>query len=70
VTFYGWYVADLVQRTVAANSPIPDESRTFGVVQHARQRGCYLLEATVPKGAPAPGLFQQSLISSTTRRAK
>ena len=39
----------------------PDGSRTFGAVNMHGTR-LYLLEATVPRGAPAPGLFQQSLM--------
>jgi hypothetical protein len=37
-----------------------DGSRTFGVV-HMHENRLYILEATVPKGAPAPGLFQISV---------
>lgn len=38
----------------------PDESRSFiGIHLHASR--LYTLEATVPSGAPPPGLFQQSL---------
>ena len=38
----------------------PDGSRTFAAI-HRHGTRLYILEATVPKGAPAPGLFQQSL---------
>jgi hypothetical protein len=38
----------------------PDGSRTFTAI-HRHGTRLYILEATVPKGAPAPGLFQQSL---------
>jgi hypothetical protein len=38
----------------------PDESRTF-VAIHLHKSLLYVLEATVPAGAPPPGLFQQSL---------
>ena len=60
VTFYGWYIADLVpgQWLQLLN---PDQSRTFGAVNMHGTR-LYILEATVPRGAPAPGLFQQSLM--------
>jgi hypothetical protein len=60
VTFYGWYAADLVpgQWLQLLN---PDESRTFAAVNMHGTR-LYVLEATVPRGAPAPGLFQQSLM--------
>lgn len=60
VTFYGWYVADLVSghQLQLLNA---DESRTFATVNMHGTR-LYVLEATVPRGAPAPGLFQQSLM--------
>ena len=38
----------------------PDGSRTFAAIYRHGTR-LYILEATVPTGAPAPGLFQQSL---------
>jgi len=38
----------------------PDGSRTFAAI-HRHGTRLYVLEATAPKGAPAPGLFQQSL---------
>ena len=38
----------------------PDGSRTFAYVS-MHERKLYILEGTVPKGAPEPGLFQQSL---------
>ena len=60
VTFYSWWVADLVpgQMVQLLNA---DESRTFAVVNMHGTR-LYVLEATVPRGAPAPGVFQQSLM--------
>lgn len=60
VTFYGWLAQDLVpgQWLQLLN---PDQSRTFGAV-HMHGTRLYTLEATVPRGAPAPGLFQQSLM--------
>ncbi|MGH9253595.1 MAG: hypothetical protein ACRD3C_03400, partial [Vicinamibacterales bacterium] len=60
VTFYGWYVADQVaghQLQLLGS----DESRTFATVNMHGTR-LYVLEGTVPRGAPAPGLFQQSLM--------
>jgi len=59
VTHYAWYVSDNVEghRLQLLN---PDGSRTFAAV-HRHGTRLYILEATVPKGAPAPGLFQQSL---------
>jgi len=38
----------------------PDGARTFAAI-HRHGTRLYILEATVPKGAPPPGLFQQSL---------
>jgi len=60
VTFYGWYSADQVpgHQLQLTN---PDDSRTFATVNMHGTR-LYVLEATVPRGAPAPGLFQQSLM--------
>ena len=59
VTHYAWYNSDQVEghRLQLLN---PDESRTFAAI-HRHGTRLYILEATVPKGAPAPGLFQQSL---------
>ncbi|MGH2399423.1 MAG: hypothetical protein ACRDF6_06215 [bacterium] len=60
VTFYGWFVADLVPGHWLQLLN-PDESRTFGAVNMHGTR-LYILEGTVSRGAPAPGLFQQSLM--------
>jgi len=60
VTFYGFMVQDLVSghQLQLVNA---DESRTFAaILMHLTK--LYVLEATVPRGAPAPGLFQQSLM--------
>jgi hypothetical protein len=38
----------------------PDESRTFAYVA-MHENKLYILEGTVPKGYPEPGLFQQSM---------
>jgi hypothetical protein len=60
MTFYGWYAADLVSghQLQLLNR---DQSRTFATVNMHGTR-LYILEGTVPRGAPAPGLFQQSLM--------
>ena len=60
VTFYGWYSADQVpgHQLQLLNA---DQSRTFATVNMHGTR-LFILEATVPRGAPAPGLFQQSLM--------
>ena len=59
VTHYAWYNSDQVEghRLQLLN---PDASRTFAAV-HRHGTRLYILEATVPKGMPPPGLFQQSL---------
>lgn len=59
VTFFGWNFIDLVEgrQIHVAN---PDGSLIF-VAIHMHENRLYVLEATVPKGYPSPGLFQQSL---------
>jgi len=60
VTHFGWSVVDQVEglRLQLTN---PDGSRTFAEI-HRHGTRLYVLEATVPARAPAPGLFQQSLL--------
>jgi hypothetical protein len=60
VTYFAWAVTDNVegQRVQLTN---PDGSRTFAAIYRHGTK-LYILEGTVPKGAPAPGLFQQSLM--------
>lgn len=60
VTYYAWAVTDQVegQRLQLTNA---DGSRTFAAIYRHGTR-LYILEGTVPRGAPAPGLFQQSLM--------
>jgi hypothetical protein len=60
VTLYGWAVVDQVEghRLQLTNA---DGSRTF-VAIHRHGTRLYIIEATVPPRAPAPGLFQQSLM--------
>jgi hypothetical protein len=59
VTHYAWYFLDMIEgnRLQLVN---PDGSRTFAAI-HRHGTRLYILEATVPVGAPPPGLFQQSL---------
>lgn len=59
LTHYAHYNSDRVEGH-EIHLTNPDGSRTFGVV-HMHENRLYILEATVPKGAPAPGLFQISL---------
>jgi len=60
IDFFGWAVVDQVEglRVQLTNT---DASRTFGEI-HRHGTRLYVLEATVPPRAPAPGLFQQSLM--------
>ena len=59
VTHYAYYNTDRVEgrRIQLTNA---DRSRTF-VAIHMHENRLYVLEGTVPEGAPPPGLFQQSL---------
>jgi hypothetical protein len=59
VTHYSWYWADLIEGH-RLQLLSPDGSRTFAAI-HRHGTRLYIFEATVPKGAPAPGLFQQSV---------
>ena len=58
-THYGHFNSDRVEGH-EIHLTNPDGSRTFGAV-HMHEDRLYILEATVPKGAPAPGLFQISM---------
>ena len=59
VTFYAYYNTDRIEgrRIQLTNA---DRSQTFAAV-HMHENRLYILEGTVPPGAPPPGLFQQSL---------
>lgn len=59
VTHYTYSYADLVEghQLQLANK---DGSRTFAAI-YMHENRLYILEGTVPEGAPPPGLFQQSL---------
>ena len=60
VTHFGWAVVDQIDglRVQVTNA---DSSRSFAEI-HRHGTRLYVLEATVPARAPAPGLFQQSLM--------
>ena len=59
VTHFAWAVVDRVPgRQIHLTNP--DGSRTF-VAIHMHENRLYILDATVPRRAPEPGLFQQSL---------
>ncbi len=59
LTFFVWGVIDRVEGR-QLHFTNADRSRTF-VAIHMHENRLYILEATVPPGAPEPGLFQQSL---------
>ena len=59
VSHFTYTTADLVEghQLQLTNA---DGSRTFAAI-YMHENRLYILEGTMPKGAPAPGLFQQSL---------
>jgi hypothetical protein len=59
VTQFGWAVKDLIEGHEIQLTNNADKSRTF-VAIHMHQDRLYIFEATVPAGAPEPGLFQES----------
>ena len=59
LTHYAMYDSDVIEGH-EIHLTNADRSRTFAVV-HMHENRLYMLEATVPPGAPAPGLFQISL---------
>jgi hypothetical protein len=59
VTYDAWHYIDLVEGHQLQLSN-QDQSRTFvGIYLHENR--LYIVEATVPRGYPPPGLFQQNL---------
>ena len=59
ITFYAYYNLDLVEgRQLQLTSP--DGSRTFVAINMHENR-LYIAEGNVPKSAPQPALFQQSM---------
>lgn len=59
VTHFSYYVADFVEGRLLQLTNA-DRSRTFAAI-HMHENRLYIMEGTVPAGAPEPGLFQQSL---------
>ncbi len=59
VTQYAYYNSDRVEGN-AIRLTNSDASRTSAIV-HMHENRLYILEGTVPAGAPAPGIFQISL---------
>ena len=60
VTGLSWEWQDMVEGHSIQLTNNADQSRTFAFVGMHEHR-LYILEGTVPKGYPEPGLFQQSL---------
>ena len=60
VTSYTYDWQDLVEGHFLQLTSNADQSRTFAYVA-MHEHKLYVVEGTVPKGAPEPGLFQQSL---------
>ena len=60
ITAYLWNWEDLVEGHEIHLTNRADQSRTMAFIA-MRQNRLYVLEGTVPKGYPEPGLFQQSL---------
>lgn len=55
-----WAHEDLVEGIELQLTSNVDQSRTFAFISMHKNR-LYILEGTVPKGYPQPGLFQQSM---------
>ena len=60
VTFFAYYNSDLVEGRQVQLTNNADGSRTFLAI-HMHENRLYILDGTVPKGAPQPALFQQSM---------
>jgi hypothetical protein len=60
LTHLTWQWQDFVEGLYLQLTSNTDASRTFAAI-HMHENRLYIIEATVPKGAPEPGLFQQSM---------
>ena len=60
MTELAWDWQDMVEGHIIHLTNTADQSRTYAYVAMHRHK-LYIVEGTVPKGAPEPGLFQQSL---------
>jgi hypothetical protein len=60
LTSLAWEWQDMVEGHLIQLTNNSDQSRTFAYVA-MHENKLYILEGTVPKGYPEPGLFQQSL---------
>ena len=60
LTSLAWEWEDMVEGNFVQLTNNADQSRTFAYVA-MHENKLYILEGTVPKGYPQPGLFQQSI---------
>lgn len=60
ITSYMWNHQDLVEGHQLQLTNNADQSRTFAFIT-MRENKLYIVEGTVPKGWPEPGLFQNSM---------
>jgi hypothetical protein len=60
VNYLAWDWQDLVEGHIVQLTNNADRSRTFAWVG-MHQHKLYIVEGTVPEGAPEPGLFQQAM---------
>jgi hypothetical protein len=60
LTHLSWNFVDLVEAHLIQLTNNADQSRTFGTISMHEDK-LYILDGTVPKGYPEPGLFQQSM---------
>jgi hypothetical protein len=60
LTSLAWEWEDMVEGNFVQLTNNADQSRTFAYVA-MHENKLYILEGTVPKGYPEPGLFQQSI---------
>jgi hypothetical protein len=60
LTHMSWNFVDLVEAHLIQLTNNADQSRTFACISMHEDK-LYIIEGTVPKGYPEPGLFQQSM---------
>jgi len=60
MTYLAWEWMDMVEGNIVQITSNVDQSRTFAFIG-MHENKLFLFEATVPKGYPEPGLFQQSV---------
>ena len=60
LTYLAWEWQDMVEGHLIQLTNNADQSRTFAYIA-MHENKLYIMEGTVPKGYPEPGLFQQSL---------